>query len=330
MLEQTLTEIQTDTLPFDDIFLDLSGLFGRHRIIVKLEKFHPTGSIKFKTALELMNSIDRRLPSDSRRHLVESTSGNLGLALAFLCQLRAQDFTCVVDPNTTATTLELLRFYGAKIEIVNERDASGGFLASRLGRVNHLVQNLPDAIWTNQYGNPANAQAHERFTAPAITKRFPNLDILVIGAGTCGTLLGCMRYFKGYDRTVEIVGVDAIGSTTFTTNPGKKRLLPGIGTSVRPILAEMVDELGRPEIIYASDVDAIAVCRHIARQTGVLLGASSGSAIFGALTKAEHASEDSQIVVIAPDGGEKYLDTVYNDSWVCENFGEVPEFHSVQ
>ena len=173
-------------------------------------------------------------------------------------------------------------------------------------------------MWLNQYTNHANWKAHYRTTAPAIAREFPRLDVLFVGAGTCGTLMGCARYFREHDQRVRIVAVDSVGSVTFGGPPGR-RMIPGLGTSVRP---PMLDESLVDEVVWVEEPDTIRACHRMAR-SGFLFGGSTGTVVSGAISWLDlYDKRELTAVAIAPDLGERYLDTVYQSNWLHDLYGE--------
>ncbi len=173
-------------------------------------------------------------------------------------------------------------------------------------------------VWLNQYRNPQNWKAHFRKTAPAIARQFPQLDVLFVGAGTCGTLMGCARYFQEWHRPVQVVAVDSAGSVTFGGAPGR-RMIPGLGTSVPPPMLDVSDV---DDVVLVEEADTIRACHRLAGK-GFLFGGSTGTVISGAMSWLSlHGSDDLTAVAIAPDLGERYLDTVYHTNWVLDLYGE--------
>jgi N-(2-amino-2-carboxyethyl)-L-glutamate synthase len=307
---------------FDDVFVALNGFLPGHKVWLKIEKYQPTGSIKFKTALEILDDLEASGALRPGQMVVESSSGNLGVALAYLCRERGYRFTCVVDPNALGGNLRRIRDYGGDLAMVTARDAGSGFLAARLAKVKELLAADPAAIWTNQYANPANARAHQKRTAPAVLRNVPDVDVLMVGAGTTGTLLGCMQYMRRAAPHVKVVAVDALGSVTFGSEPASRKL-PGIGSGVRPALADAVDALRRPDVHFVPEPDTIVMCRRLRDQYGVLVGASTGTVVCGLLREARRHPAGRTFVAISPDGGEHYQDTVFNDEWVRRTYPDV-------
>jgi cysteine synthase A len=227
------------------------------------------------------------------------------------------DFLCVTDSRGNLSTRQLMEAMGAQVHVITEPDPAGGYLGARLAHVRHLCATDPRYVWLNQYDNPENWRSHYRRTAPAIARRFPDLDVLFIGAGTTGTLMGCARWFKEHRPRVRIVAVDAAGSVTFG-GPPALRMIPGLGTGVRP---GMLDESLIDEVLWVEEPDTVRACHRMARR-GFLFGGSTGTVVSGATEWLTHHGTRSWVAVtIAPDLGERYLDTVYSKTWVDHVYG---------
>jgi cysteine synthase A len=227
-------------------------------------------------------------------------------------------FMCVTDSRCNLSTRWLMEALGSQVHVITEPDVHSGFLGARLRFVRALCASDPRYVWLNQYTNEDNWKAHYRRTAPAIAREFPRLDVLFVGAGTTGTLMGCARFFKEWHRPVRIVAVDSVGSVTFGGAPGR-RMIPGLGTSVPPPL---LDESYIDEVIQVEEADTIRACHRLAR-SGFLFGGSTGTAVSGAMSwLAQHDEGDLTAVAIAPDLGERYLDTIYQSNWVHDLYGE--------
>lgn len=299
-------------------FLRLPLYRDRFELTAKLEGFNPAGSIKLKTAIGLVDDAERRLGMTHGLHLIESTSGNLGIALATVCASRGHSLTLVTDPNATEMAVRHMRALGAIVLIVEERDQQGGYLDTRIRFVQQLVDQDDRLHWLNQYGNSANSRAHAERTVSEILEWYGIPDLLFIGAGTTGTLMGCVEGFREANVRPRIVAVDAEGSITFGDTEPIRRRIPGIGTSRRP---ELFQDDGSFEKIRVAEVDAIRACRLLARESGLLVGGSTGSVIAAVAALSKTIPRDSRVLIIAPDQGEKYLDTIYDDDWVAAHFG---------
>lgn len=300
----------------DDLYVYLEAISG-HPLFLKCEGFNFAGSIKLKAATEMVEAAERDglLRPDSV--LIESSSGNLGVALSMIAASKGYRFLCVTDPRCNLSTRLLMEALGAEVHTVTE-PGEGGFLGARIDHVRALCASDDRYVWLNQYTNPHNGMAHYRRTAPAIARQFPDLDVLFVGAGTTGTLMGCARYFREWHRPVRIVAVDSAGSVTFGDAPGR-RMIPGLGTSVRPPL---LDTSYVDEVVHVPEADTIRACHRLARR-GFLFGGSTGTVVSGATRwLAAHGDENVTAVAIAPDLGERYLETIYQANWVHDLYGE--------
>jgi N-(2-amino-2-carboxyethyl)-L-glutamate synthase len=303
----------------DELYVDLLATFGQS-LFLKCEGFNFAGSIKLKTAAEMVEAAERDGTLTPGSALVESSSGNLGVALSMIAASKGYRFLCVTDSRCNRSTMRLMEALGSEVHVIPDAaaDAPGGLLGARIDYVRKLCASDDRYVWLNQYRNPGNWQAHYHTTAPAIVRQFPRLDVLFVGAGTTGTLMGCARYLREWHRPVRIVAVDTVGSVTFGGEPGR-RMIPGLGTSVRPPL---LDESLVDEVVRVEEADTIRACHRLARR-GFLFGGSTGTVVSGAVDwLAEHDAHDLTAVAIAPDLGERYLDTIYKPDWVQEFYGE--------
>ena len=301
----------------EELYVDLRSSFGRP-LFLKCEGFNFAGSVKVKPADEMVRAAEQAGRLTPRSILVESSSGNLGVALSMIAASKGYRFLCVTDARCNQSTRLLMQALGGEVHLITEPDPESGFLGARLDYVRALCASDDRYVWLNQYANPGNWMAHYRTTAPSIARSFPDLDVLFVGAGTTGTLMGCARFFREWHRPVRIVAVDAAGSVTFGGAPGR-RMIPGLGTSVRP---QLLDESYVDEVIHIEEPDTIRACHRLAR-TGFLFGGSTGTVVSGALDwLARHDRRGLTAVAIAPDLGERYIDTIYQASWVQRLYGD--------
>jgi len=301
----------------EGLYVDLRSVFGRS-LFLKCEGFNFAGSIKLKAATEMVEAAERDGLLRPGSMLVESSSGNLGVALSMIAASKGYRFVCVTDSRCNLATRRLMEALGSQVHTVLEPAGVGGFLGARLDYVRALCASDDRYVWLNQHANPHNWKAHYRTTAPAIAREFPRLDVLFVGAGTTGTLMGCARYFRAWHRPVRIVAIDSVGSVTFGGTPGR-RMIPGLGTSVRP---DLLDESYVDEVVCVPEADAIRACHRLARR-GFLFGGSTGTVVSGATDwLARHDASDLTAVAIAPDLGERYLDTIYQTNWVQDLYGD--------
>jgi N-(2-amino-2-carboxyethyl)-L-glutamate synthase len=301
----------------EELYVDLRSIVG-HPLFLKCEGFNFAGSIKLKAATEMVTAAERAGALMPGSILVESSSGNLGVALSMIAASKGYQFLCVTDSRCNLSTRRLMEALGSQVHVITEPDANGGFLGARIDHVRALCASDNRYVWLNQYANPGNWKAHYHRTAPAIATAFPQLDVLFVGAGTTGTLMGCARYFWEWHRPVRIVAVDSAGSVTFGGTP-RRRMIPGLGTSVRPPL---LDESYVDDVIQVEEADTIRACHRLARN-GFLLGGSTGTVVSGAMDwLAQHDARGLTAVAIAPDLGERYLDTIYQTNWLQDLYGE--------
>ncbi|GFH35776.1 2,3-diaminopropionate biosynthesis protein SbnA [Streptomyces pacificus] len=301
----------------DDLYIDLASIFG-HSLFLKCEGFNFAGSIKLKAAIEMVEAAERDGVLTRDSILVESSSGNLGVALSMIAASKGYRFLCVTDSRCNLTTRLMMEALGSQVHVIASQEASGSFLGARIDYLRALCASDSRYVWLSQYTNPGNWKAHYRRTAPEIASRFPELDTLFVGAGTTGTLMGCARFFRDWHRPVRIVAVDSVGSVTFGGESGR-RMIPGLGMSIRPPL---LDESYVDEVIRVEERDTIRTCHRLARR-GFLFGGSTGTVVSGAMGwLAEHGGDGRTAVAIAPDLGERYLDTVYQTNWLQGLYGD--------
>jgi N-(2-amino-2-carboxyethyl)-L-glutamate synthase len=291
-------------------------------IFAKLEIANPGGSIKDRSAV---NTIRRALESGALRPsstVIESTSGNFGVGLAQACAYYGLPLICVVDVKTTAQNLRILEAYGARVDLVSEPDPeTKEFLAARLKRVKQLLASVPNSFCPNQYSNIDNARAHWQTMAEIDVSLHGGIDYLFCPVSTCGTLRGCSEYVRGRGLRTTIVAVDALGSILFGGQAQASRYIPGHGAAV-------VSGLFRDDLadlcVKTTDIDCIQGCRYLVRREAVLAGGSSGASVAALLALRRSIAPSSRCVLIFPDRGERYLNTIYSPEWVNEKFGELP------
>ena len=301
----------------------LSRLFDESGLEVygKLEALNPGGSINDRAAY---NILTHALASGVLTHdctIVESSSGNFAIGLAQVCAYMGLRLVCVVDIKTTTLNISIIEAYGARVDLVSKPDPeSGEYLMARLKRVRQILDSVPNGFWPNQYANANNSGAHYGSTMPEIAAALgADIDFVVVATSTCGTLRGCADYIHDKGMKTKVVAVDAMGSVIFG-RPSGKRLLPGHG-------AGMVPTLFKPDladiVVHVSDLDCVLGCRRLVQQEAILAGASSG----GIVSAIERLAADGvmlpgqRVAAILADRGERYLDTVYSDSWVQEKLG---------
>jgi 2,3-diaminopropionate biosynthesis protein SbnA len=302
--------------------VQLNRFFGDapFRIFAKMESLNPGGSVKDRAAFSILRNAMERGDIRSDTTIIESSSGNMGIGLAQACAYFGLRFICIVDEKTTIQNIEILRAYGATIDLVKHPSpVTGEFLQARLDRVKSLLSSIDNSFWPDQYSNIYNAIAHHQTMHEIVTDLRGKVDHLFCATSTCGTIRGCAEYVKDHHLATKIWAVDAVGSVIFGCKSAK-RLIPGHGAAVRPKLfrTDIADRC-----IHLSDLDCIVGCRRLVRQEAILAGGSSGAVVM-ALEKVKHEIPHGvNIVVILPDRGERYVDSIYSDNWVKEHFGDV-------
>lgn len=299
---------------------------ARFRLFAKLEALNPGGSIKDRAALNLLRQAERKGLIDAETVVVESSSGNMGIGLAQACAYLGLRFVCVVDARTTVQNVAIMRAYGAEIEVVERPDPTGGFLRARIERVRAIVATLPRTFWPDQYRNMDNARAHRETMREIVTALDGAVDWVFCPTSTCGTIRGCADYVRELGLATRIVAVDALGSVIFDErggapgSPPVRRLIPGHGAAIRPGLHR---EGLADACVHVSDLECIVGCRRLVAREGILAGGSSGAAVMAVERLRARLAEGTTCVVVFPDRGERYLDTIYSDAWVREHFGDV-------
>ena len=300
----------------DELYVDLRSVFGRP-LFLKCEGFNFAGSVKLKAAAAMVEAAENDGTLRPGAFLVESSSGNLGVALSMIAASKGYRFLCVTDSRCNLSTRLLMEALGATVHIVTEPDPVSGLLGARIDYIRALCAADDRFVWLNQYTNPNAWKAHYRTTAPAIAQAFPDLDVLFVGAGTTGTLMGCARYFHERHPHVRVVAVDPVGSVSFGA-PAGRRMIPGLGMAVRPPL---LDESYVDDVMHVEEPDAVRACHRLAHR-GFLFGGSTGTVVSGALTGWAGTRDDLTAVALAPDLGERYLDTIYQTNWVADLYGD--------
>jgi cysteine synthase A len=307
--------------------LDKYFELARFEVFAKLEAFNPGGSAKDRPALAIFESelLAGAIRADTV--IVESSSGNMGIGLAQVCRYHGLRFICVVDPKASSLNLRIMEAYGAEVDRVTVADPeSGEWLPARLDRVQQVLRENPNSFWPDQYGNSANARAHYRTTIQEVVAQLGGkLDFLFIATSTCGTVRGCGEYVRDHGLAIRIVAVDAVGSLIFAggeSAPGE-RLIPGLGAGIRPALCDpgLVHR-----VVHVTDADCVRGCRRLVRCEAILAGGSSGGVLAAVDKLRDWIPAGSTCVAILPDRGERYLDTIYDSTWVQAHFGhlEVP------
>ena len=282
----------------------------------KLEAINPGYSVKDRSALHMIEQARRDHKLREGSTIVESSSGNMGHALAMLCAANKYRFICVLDPKTPKSNVTLVKAFGGTVEMVMTPDENGSFQKKRIALAKAIARDTPNCVNLDQYSNPAAIDAHFKHTGPEIyAQAGGRIDVLIGSASTGSHLSGTAKFLKSVNPNLHVIGVEPQGSVVFG---GEFRpfLQNGTGLSFTPanLLEHYIDE-----VVKVSDQDAFAACRRVAREEGVLLGGSSGSVIHAARTYQSKVRGPCNIVVVLPDGGLKYLETIYDDQWLINH-----------
>jgi 2,3-diaminopropionate biosynthesis protein SbnA len=293
-------------------------------VYLKLEGENPGGSIKDRTALSLLRSLENSGQLSAGARLVESSSGNLAIGLAMLARDRGYEFTAVVDPRVTAENIRRLHDLGAKTTMVETLDEMGGYLLTRLARIKEMLAEDPGLRWTNQYSNAANPEAHYSGSAPEIYRQMEHrVDAVFVAVSTGGTLAGTGRYFREVSPNTRIIAVDARGSVALGGSPGVRKLT-GMGSSRR---SEFVAPGLYDELAYVEACEAFAFCRAVDAATGIKLGGSSGACLAACARYLQSHPKVERAVCICADRGENYASSIYSDAWLAQNGLEIGPQH---
>jgi cysteine synthase A len=280
-------------------------------IYAKLERFNPVGSVKDRIALAMIEDAEARGALAEGGVIVEPTSGNTGIALAMVGAVKGYRVILTMPDSMTVERRKVLRALGAELVLTPGADGMRGAIAE----AERIAGETPGAFVPGQFDNPANPRIHERTTAREIwADTDGTVDVVVAGIGTGGTATGVARELKRVKPTVRVIGVEPSGSPFLTEGCTGKHAIQGIGAGFRPSILE----LGRlDEVVTVTDGDAARWTRHLARSEGIFAGISAGAALAAAVEVARRpASDGAVIVVVLPDGGEKYLSS---DLWEVDD-----------
>ncbi|WP_161794516.1 pyridoxal-phosphate dependent enzyme [Demequina globuliformis] len=283
------------------------------RIYAKCDFLQVSGSTKERTAHFLLDDMERTGALQAGGTVVESTSGNLGMALARQCALRGYRFIAVVDERATGAATQTMEAFGAQVERVLT-PPDGNRLGARVARVAELLDAVPGAVTTNQYGNLANPAAHATTTVPELVASLgAPPDYLYVAMSTTGTVLGCQQAIESAGWNTTLVGVDAEGSALFGGAVAERKL-PGLGAG----FATALSERAHPHAVRrVSEADMVRGCRLLARREGILAGASTGAIVAAIGHDLPTLSPGHSVAFLIHDGGSAYLPTVFNDAWVA-------------
>ncbi|MDD6024114.1 MAG: cysteine synthase A [Oscillospiraceae bacterium] len=277
-------------------------------IFAKLEYFNPLGSAKDRAALYMIEAGEQDGSIREGTVIIEPTSGNTGIGLAYISAIKGYRLILTMPENMSLERRNLLAALGAEIVLTPAADGMNGAVQ----KAQELHAQNPNSVIPDQFSNPANAMAHEKTTAQEILRDLDGqVDVFVATVGTGGTLTGNARVFKEKNPNCHVVAVEPAGSPLLSQGKTGPHKIQGIGANFIP---DLLDQSLMDEIIPVTDEDAYDVCRHVARTEGLLVGVSSGAALWAAKEVAKRPEfAGKNVVVILPDTGERYLSAnLYN------------------
>ncbi|ASL09468.1 PLP-dependent cysteine synthase family protein [Mycobacterium intracellulare] len=276
----------------------------------KLEGFNPGGSMKDRPALHMVERARARGELRPGARIVESTSGSLGLGLALAGMVYRHPVTVVTDLGMEPIVQNMLRAYGAHVDLVSEPHPVGGWQQARKERVAQLLAADPEAWCPDQYSNPDNVEAY-RPLACELLDQLGHIDVLVCSVGTGGHSAGVAKVLRQANPELQVIGVDTIGSTIFG-QPAAKRLMRGLGSSIYP---RNVDYSLFDEVHWVAPAEAVWAARALAATHHASGGWSVGAVALVAGWAARTMAADTTIAAVFPDGPQRYFDTIYNDDY---------------
>jgi len=294
---------------------------GPCQLFVKLENQNPTGSIKDRVALAMIEAAEAEGKLQPGGTIIEATAGNTGLGLALIAGAKGYRIILVIPDKMSQEKIAHVRALGAEVRLTRS-DVTRGHPEYYQDVAAKLTKQIPGAFYVNQFGNPANPLAHERGTGPEIWEQMGHhVDAVVVGVGSGGTLTGLGRFFEKVQPNLKMILADPTGSILYEwVKTGKLEkagswAVEGIGEDFIPDIADMSFVADAFEI---DDTESFAVARELLRQEGILAGSSTGTLLAGALRYCRQQTEKKRVVTFICDTGNKYLSKMFNDFWMAE------------
>ena len=293
------------------------------QIFAKVEFFNPGGSVKDRIGINIIEDAERNGKLKPGGTIIEATSGNTGLGLAIAAAIRGYKTIFTLPDKMSIEKIRFLRAFGAEV-IVTPTSVPHESPESYTSVAERLSKEIPNSLLANQYYNPKNWEAHYKSTGPEIwDDTNGQIDYFICGMGTGGTITGAAKFLKEKNPKIKVIGVDPVGSglmeyfkTGVMPHITKSYKVEGIGQDFVP---GNLDFKYIDDCVAADDKESFIMARRLTREEGIFSGGSAGTAMAGALKFCEKLSEKDVVVVLLPDGGDKYVSKVYNDDWMKEN-----------
>ena len=265
----------------------------KNKIYLKYEGANSFGSSKDRSAIYVLNKLYKEGKINKDTTIIESSSGNMGIALAATCKHLGNRFICVIDPHISPV------------------------LKTRLGVVHDLLEKIPNSYWFNQYGNPLVCEAYESI-GREIVRDVPDADYVFVAVSSAGTIGGVSKAIKDFNPNIKVIAVDVLGSKVFDPNTSKKRFLSGIGSSIQ---SDNLSRAIKDDVILVDEKDGVKKCYELL-QDHLIFAGGSGGCVVAAIEEyvKEHNIEGAKIVGLLNDRGDRYFKTVYSKEWVKEKF----------
>ena len=272
---------------------------GYKNVYVKLEKYNPAGSIKDRIALSMVEGAERKGILNKESVLVEATSGNTGIALAMVGKLKGYKVFIIMPETMSMERRQLVKAFGAELILTEGSKGMNGSIE----KLNDLLKENKNYVNLGQFENEDNPRIHYEATGPEIYKELPDVDVVIAGIGSGGTISGIGKFLKEKNENVKVIGIEPKSSPLITQKKAGAHKIQGIGANFIP---KNYDENIVDKVITVSNEDAFEIVRLMANKLGILVGISSGANIFGSI-EISKKYPDKKIATVAPDGVDKYM-----------------------